>query len=78
MDNDQAALLPLALLEGFLPCGSHARMHVLQEFGELAIAPARNRKDEFQRLPVWQAPLLQLLDVVQRQQAAVGHHGFVA
>ncbi len=48
-------------------------MQGLHGVSELPIAPARYSQDELQGLPVGQLHLLQLIHIVKREQAAIGH-----
>ena len=50
----------------------------LQQLCELAVAPTWHGKNELQRLPAGQCQLSALLQVVQAEQASVGHHNQAA
>ena len=71
--DDQAQRLPGGFIDDLgLGLGGPG-LEGSQNLLELAVAPARHRQDELQRLIARQPELAQLLDVVERQQSAVGH-----
>ena len=78
MRHHQAQVLPAGVFDEFLLRGAGLGLDGLQHLGEFAIAPARHGQGESHGACVGrfsrQFDLAQLFQVVQRQQAAVGHH----
>ena len=74
VSHDQPQRLPLGLIDDLCLGLAGLGLEGGQDLLELAVAPPGHRQDELQRLVTLQPELAQLLDVVERQQPAVGHH----
>ena len=72
MRNNQPQVVPCRLAEHLLFCvGALRRMEGRQQRGEVGIASAGHRKNEFKRAAIGQCDRLQVCRIVRRQQAAI-------